>query len=109
MVRFRIERGEKQREPARGAGEYVVIGGTFGTFHASRAEGARVARLLGRWWPPRWIGFEDTSGSIVRVRSRDVNEMYDLGPGIRHAVRAIRRAHVREDAEDRCTWDDEHD
>jgi hypothetical protein len=110
MLNDRIqERVRGEEEPERQAGEYVVVGGCFGTYMMSRSEGARIADLLARWWTPRWVEFEDTSGSIVRVRSRDINEMYDLAPGIRHAMRVIRRALEREDDADRRTWDDWHD
>jgi hypothetical protein len=107
MVENRIQQRVGGREPDRQAGEYVVIGGAFGTYLLCRMEGARVADLLARWWPPRWIEFEDNSGSIVRLRSREIKEMYDLAPGIRHTMRVIGWAHERENDADCRPWGDD--
>jgi hypothetical protein len=107
MANKRMQNSARAEDAGRQAGEYVVIAGEFGRYFLSRREGARVADVVTRWWTPRWLEFEDLSGSIVRVRSRDVNDIFDMGPEIRRAMRAFGRAHEREERADCHPWDDE--
>lgn len=108
MATIYVKDTNEEPEPTSQAGEYVVLGGAFGVFYVTRMEGARVAECLARWFRPRWIEFEDTTGSLVRVRSRDVNEIYDLSPRIRDKVRAFRRAHWLEDNASRRSWEEDN-
>lgn len=54
-------------------------------FALSRAEGARVIARLDRWWSPRWLDFTDLHGSLVRIRTSEIVEIFDTGPDSRRS------------------------
>lgn len=89
------------------AGDYYVVLANLDTYYVSREVADRVARLLQRRWPPRWIRFTDLAGSDVRVRSRLIQSVQECTTSQRAAARELRRARYREERADRRPWEDD--
>lgn len=64
--------------------EFVVVRTSHGSYYLSRREGARVAAVLARWWTPRWIEFTDLDGALVRLRTQNVQLVFDSSPSMRY-------------------------
>lgn len=72
-----------EREPTRSwqtQEEFVVVWGEFGMLRVSRAVGSWIADMTVRRMRPRWIEFVDHSGALIRVRTSEVQEIYDSTP-----------------------------
>jgi hypothetical protein len=84
-----------EREPTRSwriSDEWVVVRGDFGWFRVSRAVGAWIADVTSRRARPRWIEFIDITGALIRIRTRDVRELYDSSSRVRARGRAHDKA-----------------
>ena len=83
----------------RGQPEYVMVHGEFGYYRVSRQTAAWIVAQLDRRFRPRWITFEDLFNALVRVRTKDVECLYDSSPSIRARRRVFDRAMDREEDE----------
>ncbi|MBK8647693.1 MAG: hypothetical protein IPN16_14330 [Gemmatimonadetes bacterium] len=83
--------------PRSGAMEFVVVRTDNCRFMLTRAEGARLTARLDQWWAPRWVEFVDLHGSLVRLRTRAILEIFDSGPVSRLSESALALALFRED------------
>lgn len=89
-MRNNNENNEKERGrslPARM--EFVVVRTENCRFQLTRAEGACLIARLDRWWTPRWVTFTDLHGSLVRLRTSAIREIFDTGPVSRFSESAL--------------------
>ncbi|MBK6487341.1 MAG: hypothetical protein IPF98_10825 [Gemmatimonadetes bacterium] len=77
--------------------EFVVVRTNNCRFQLTRADGARLVARLDRWWTPRWVTFVDLHGSLVRVRTSAIREIFDTGPVSRFSESVLTWAIARED------------
>jgi len=97
-MRNNIENTTQVREPPPpNAMEFVVVRTNSYRFHLTRAEGARLVDRLDRWWTPRWVAFVDLHGSLVRLRTSAIREVFDTGPASRYSESVLTWAMARED------------
>lgn len=87
--------------------EFYIVGGEAGYFYVSRETAERIARALERRRPPRWIVFQDLSGSEVRVRPGKLDAVYESTAEQRARERAFNRARKLEEKRDRRLWEDD--
>ncbi|MEP7384675.1 MAG: hypothetical protein ABI910_23595 [Gemmatimonadota bacterium] len=77
--------------------EFVVVRTNSCRFSLTRIEGARLVERLDRWWTPRWVTFVDLHGSLVRLRTSAIREIFDTGPVSRNSEFALTWAIEREE------------
>ncbi len=94
------ERAESPR-----SGEYFGVAGEFGQVFVARETACRLRTLLTRLLTPRWIEFRTITGSMILVRSRQVNTIVESTSEQRAAARQFWREREEEDSTDRRPWD----
>lgn len=99
---FMEEPGEKPL-----VAEYFEILCDAGTYYVSRSEAHRIAALLQRRWPPRWIRTVDVFGAEVRVLRRTITAICESTESLRQQERTFRRARRSEEKQDRRPWEDD--
>ena len=97
--------GEAPEEDA--YGDFFVVSGPFGSLAVTAGTAHAIVRMLGRRRPPRWISFNDRSGSPVCLRARDVRSICESTAAQRAYDRRMARAREREERADRGAWDDD--
>ncbi|MFN8583190.1 MAG: hypothetical protein U0163_19710 [Gemmatimonadaceae bacterium] len=96
---------ESSRRKRDASVEFVIVYGECGYYRVSRRTAARIAAQLDKRLRPRWITFEDICNALVRVRTRDVQGLYDSSPAIRDRARRMARALEKEE-NDSKDWTD---
>ncbi len=94
-----------EEPPEESSGDFFVVAGEFGYISVTNEMAARIDAQLARWLVPRWIIFNDRSGSRVRVRSRHIRSIIESTAAQRAADRRYDRARQREEQEDRRPWE----
>jgi len=87
--------------------EYFEVICAATTYYVSRAEARRIASLLERRWPPRWIRAVDVFGAEIRVLRRTIAAICESTESLRQHERTFRRARRSEEKQDRRPWDDD--
>lgn len=90
-------RGNPGNLPAPSGMEFVVVRTNNCRFMLNRDEAVRLIARLERWREPRWVEFVDLHGSLVRVRTQTILEIFDSGPASRFSESALAYALFRED------------
>jgi hypothetical protein len=96
---------EPEEEPP--ANDYFEIVAHSDTYYVERDEAERVARLLQRRWPPRWIQVTDIFGGVQRLRRNTITAICESTDGQRARARSFRRARRSEEKQDRRPWEDD--
>lgn len=94
----------EERPPA---SEYFRIESEARDYYVRSDEARRVAQLLERRWPPRWIRITDIFGAEVRLPARSITAICESTEAVRRHEREFRRARRTEDREDRRPWEDD--
>ena len=55
--------------------EFFVVTGEFGRVFVTREVARHLRTRLDKWFPPRWLEFRTYIGSLVRVRSAQVESI----------------------------------
>lgn len=90
-------RGNPGNIPSPSGMEFVVVRTNNCRFMLNRDEAVRLITRLDRWWAPRWVEFVDLHGSLVRLRTQAILEIFDSGPGTRFSEAALAYGMFRED------------
>ena len=90
-------------------GDFHVVSGAFGAVSVTADTARAIEQALDRRRPPRWLVFQDRSGSQIRVRTRDVRAVCESTTAQRSYDRRMERAREREDRAERRTWNDDDD
>jgi hypothetical protein len=96
----------EERPPAT---DYFEIQCDTGVYYVSRDEAHRVACLLQRRWPPRWIRVTDIFGAELRLLRRTITAICESTDAQRAHERNFRRARRAENRQDRRPWEDDDD
>jgi hypothetical protein len=88
-------------------GDYVIVYGRFGWARVTHQTAHAIERQLVRFWPPRWMVFNDCAGSRFRVRTRDILRMMESTVAQRANDRQLDRAERKEAKADRRPWEDD--
>ena len=86
-------------------GDYYVIAGEFGRVAVEVDTARRIKAVLDSWRPRTWIEFRDRSGSLVRVRVRQIRTVVESTALQRAADRRLERAQLNEVKADHRSWD----
>ncbi len=89
------ERAESPRN-----GEYFVVVGEFGQVFVARETARRLRTILSRFIPPRWITFGTITGSLMVVRTRQVNTIVESTLEQRAEARRFWREREKEEEEE---------
>jgi hypothetical protein len=98
--------GYFEKPPEGEYGDFFVVAGEFGAACVSSETATQIEAMLDRKHVPKWIVFDDRSGSRIRVRSRHIHVIEESTVAQRATDRLFARARKREEQEDRRPWDD---
>ncbi|HKG91952.1 MAG TPA: hypothetical protein VKA84_08685 [Gemmatimonadaceae bacterium] len=87
--------------------DFWVVTGDCGFFYVSEHTAHEIGCALDEQTPPKWLNFRDLSGSRVRVKSRQVDSIYEVTASQRAAERQFHRARKLEQKADRRPWEDD--
>ena len=88
------------------AGEYFVVSGDCGIWYVSTEMVRHIEACLDAVPRPRWVKFVDLSGARVRVRTRQIDYLYQCTADQRAAERTFFRALDQERKADR-RWEED--
>ncbi len=88
-------------------GDFFVVGGEFGRVFVTHEVASYIRSVLDRRFVPVWIEFRDRVGSLVRVRTRQIEVLVESTVEQRMADRMLDRARDEEEKADRRPWDNE--
>jgi len=99
---------QKQEMPGErtGPGDYFMVIAQYSTWYVSPETAARIGRVLDRRWRPRWLKFQDLSGSRAWVRTESVECVTESTERQRTEERQFHYLQRREVRSDR-RWDDD--
>jgi hypothetical protein len=95
-----------EKTPEHEYGDFFVVAGEFGATCVTSETAANIEAVLDRKRVPKWIVFDDRSGSRYRVRTRHIHSIEESTVEQRAADRRFARARKREERDDRCSWDE---
>lgn len=107
VVMNRIERYLDNSSETPHCGDYVIVNGAFNSVAVTHHVARDIRAALNRWIQPRWIEFNDRSGSLIRLRTHDIHSLIESTVEQRASDRRWARARSEEEKADRNSWDSE--
>jgi hypothetical protein len=89
-----------------GPGDYYMVVAQYSSWYVSPETAARIGRMLDRFWRPRWLKFQDLSGSRAWVRTDSVECVTESTELQRTGDRQFQYLRRKEERSDR-RWDDD--
>lgn len=99
------QKQETPEEPP-GPGDYYLVVAHYASWYVSPETAARIGRQLDRRWRPRWLKFQDLSGSRAWVRTDSVECVTESTEVQRTGDRQFHYLLRKETRSDR-RWDDD--
>jgi hypothetical protein len=73
MMTTKLKERQETPEERTGPGDYFLVMTDCGTWYVSQQTAASIGRVLDRWIRPRWLKFQDLTGSRAWVRTASVD------------------------------------
>lgn len=101
----RIQHLFDERAESLPSGEYFVVAGEFGQVFVTRETASQLRNIVSRIFAPRWVEFRMMVGSLMFVRTKQVQMIVESTIEQRAAAREFWREREAEDSSDRRPWD----